>query len=191
MAWPRRRDALRHLAFAGPWSALAGQFPAWAQTGAAPPASAPGEDKGGPLPALGSQLVLPEVPMLDGSSFKPGDADGQVLVVYWWASWCPFCAIQSPLMNQLWLEQQPRGLRFLGLSIDKRPEDAQAYLLRRGYRFPSGWVSPAVARVLPRPKGLPVTLVRGRDGRVLMAEAGQLFPEDVAGIARFVHRGKG
>jgi hypothetical protein len=31
-----------------------------------------------------------------------------------------------------------------------------------------------------------MTLVRGRDGRVVMAEKGQLFPEDVAQIARFV-----
>jgi hypothetical protein len=31
---------------------------------------------------------------------------------------------------------------------------------------------------------LPVTLVRGRDGRVLQAEAGQLFPEDVQALAR-------
>jgi hypothetical protein len=89
-------------------------------------------------------------------------------------------------MDQLWRAQAGRGLLMLGLSIDKTPEPAAAYLRQRGYTFPSGWVSPAVARVLPKPKGLPVTVVRGRDGRVLMAEAGQLFPEDVAEIARFM-----
>ena len=40
--------------------------------------------------------------------------------------------------------------------------------------------------MLPKPKGLPVTVVLGRDGKVLMAEAGQLFPEDVEQIARFL-----
>ena len=124
--------------------------------------------------------------MLDGSIFHPAAAEGQVLVLYWWASWCPFCAVQSPLMDQLWREQRGRGLRMLGLSIDKKPEDAVDYLARRGYGFPSGWVTPAVARALPKPKGLPVAMVRGRDGRVLMAEAGQLFPEDVGQITRFL-----
>ena len=38
----------------------------------------------------------------------------------------------------------------------------------------------------PKPRGLPVTVVRGRDGRVLMGEAGQLFPEDVEQIADFL-----
>lgn len=156
--------------------------PARAQ--ADPPAAA--DPRGGPLPAVGSMLALPEVPMLDGGRFRPADADGQVLVLYWWASWCPFCAQQSPLMDRLWREQSPRGLRMLALSIDKKPADAVGYLQRKGYAFPSGWVTPEVARVLPKPKGLPVTLVRGRDGRVRMAEAGQLFPEDVSEIARFL-----
>lgn len=144
------------------------------------------EDRGGPLPKRGTRFALPSVPMLDGSVFRPESADGQVLVVYWWASWCPFCAVQSPLMDKLWQAQRGRGLRMLGLSIDRTPEDAIAYLARRGYSFPSGFVMPAVAQALPKPRGLPVTVVRGRDGTVLMAEAGQMFPEDVEQIADFV-----
>ena len=139
-----------------------------------------------PLPAIGSRLVLPEVALLSGGRFTPALADGQVLVLYWWASWCPFCALQSPHMEQLWRTQSARGLAFLGLSIDKTAAPATAYLRQKGYTFPSGWVSPEVARVLPKPQGLPVTVVRGRDGQVVMAEAGQLFPEDVAEIARFL-----
>jgi thiol-disulfide isomerase/thioredoxin len=160
-------------------AACAGQ-PVWAQP------AAPGADKGGPPPAVGSRLNLPEVTLFDGRTVTQADADGQVLVLYWWASWCPFCALQSPLMQELWVAQRDRGLRFLGLSIDRKTEDATAYLARRGYTFPSGLVTPAIAHALPKPKGLPVTVVRGRDGRVLMGEAGQLFPEDVEQIARFV-----
>ncbi len=140
-----------------------------------------------PMPAIGAPLALPDVPLFDGGHFRAAQAEGQVVLVYWWASWCPFCAEQTPLMQKLWDEQRPRGLKMLGLSIDKREEDARRYLARRGYSFPTGIATPAIERVLPRPsKALPMTLVRGRDGRVLMAEKGQLFPEDVAQIARFV-----
>ncbi|MBS0301580.1 MAG: TlpA family protein disulfide reductase, partial [Proteobacteria bacterium] len=37
-----------------------------------------------------------------------------------------------------------------------------------------------------KPEGLPVTVVRGKDGRVAQAEKGQLFPEDVALLARWL-----
>ena len=40
---------------------------------------------------------------------RPVDADGKVLVVYWWASWCPICSLVSPLLDRLWREQAPRG----------------------------------------------------------------------------------
>ena len=176
MAGVRRRTALARAGTLAAWAAA----PAWAQQ------VQPGSDKGGPPPAPGTKLELPDVALFDGRTFTQADADGHVLVLYWWASWSPFCALQSPLMEKLWLAQRSRGLQFLGLSIDRKAGDATAYLAQRGYTFPSGLVTPAFARALPKPKGLPVTVVRGRDGRVLMGEAGQLFPEDVAQIASFL-----
>jgi peroxiredoxin len=135
------------------------------------------------LPALGSVLRLPDTALLDGGAFNAAQSLGQITVVYWWSSTCPFCAQQSPEMEKLWQAYQGKGLQFLALSVDKKPQDAQAYLLKKGYTFPSAWVSPEVHKVLPKPKGLPITLVLGRDGRVLQAEKGQLFAEDVAELS--------
>ncbi len=176
-----RVDSSRRQALAGLTGWVGSLLvPAWAQQ------APPGEAQAAPPPQMGSLLPLPELTLLDGTRFRPTDADGQVMVLYWWASWCPFCAQQSPLMNKFWLAHRARGLRMLGLSIDRKAEEASAYLSKKGYTFPAGLVTPAMARVLPKPKGLPVTIVRGRDGRVLAAETGQLFPEDIEQFARFL-----
>lgn len=173
-----------HLALGSASSVLAQP----AQTGTPPPSSPAVEAKAGPLPAVGSMLALPEVALFDGGVFRPADADGRVLVIYWWASTCPFCALQSPEMQKLWEAHRGRasGLQFLTLSIDRKREDAVAYLKKKGYTFPVGYVTPEVQRVLPKPKGLPITLIRGRDGRVLQAERGQMFAEDVELLSRWV-----
>lgn len=143
------------------------------------------EAKAPPLPAVGTPLALPpSIERLDGSRFEARDAQARVLVLYWWASWCPFCAETTPHVEALWRATQGRGLQLLALSIDRQAQPARDYLARRGYTLPAAWVTPAVQRALPKPRGLPVTLVRGRDGRVLQAEAGQLFPEDVQALAR-------
>lgn len=140
-----------------------------------------------PLPLPGRSLPLPvEVDLLNGTVLRPVHEPNKVLVLYWWASWCPFCAIQSPLIDKLWKAHRGAGLQVLGLSIDKQRNEATDHLRAKGYGFPSTWVTPAIETVLPKPKGLPVTVVLGRDGKVLMAEAGQLFPEDVEQIARFL-----
>lgn len=177
---PRRRTLLATAA------ALAAPGLLRAQA-AAPGADAAAREKNAPpLPAIGTALALPEVDLLDGSRFEPAQVRGRVLVLYWWASWCPFCAQQSPEMQKLWASQRARGLQMLTLSIDKQPEDALAYLKQRGYSFPAAWMSPEVARAYPKPDGLPVTVVRGKDGRVAQAEKGQLFAEDVAELARWL-----
>jgi cytochrome oxidase Cu insertion factor (SCO1/SenC/PrrC family) len=154
---------------------------AWGQSG--PP---PSEAKAPPLPEVGTPLKLPTVSLFDGTVFHPAQAEGQVLLVYWWASTCPFCALQSPDMQKLWLKHQAHGLQMVALSVDRKKEDALPYLKKHGYTFPAGWVTPEVQAVLPKPKGLPITLVRGKDGRVLQAEKGQMFPEDVELLAKWL-----
>jgi thiol-disulfide isomerase/thioredoxin len=171
----------RHLLWAAAGAATATRAQSTLGDAAASEAKAP------PLPAVGAPLPLPAIVRLDGTRFDPRDADRRVLVLYWWASWCPFCAETTPHVEALWREQRAlgsKGLLVLALSIDTDAKPARDYLARRGYTLPAAWVTPAFARALPKPRGLPVTLVRGRDGRVLQAEAGQLFPEDVQALAR-------
>ncbi len=184
---PDRRNFVARSSLLGGAIALGHAGQALAQSAPAP--SSPGtEARAGPLPALGTPLVLPEVQLLDGGVFRPAQAEGRVLVIYWWASTCPFCALQSPEMQKLWDSQRAlgdKGVQLLTLSIDRKREDATAYLHKKGYTFAAGYVTPEIQRVLPKPRGLPITLVRGRDGRVLQAERGQLFPEDVELLARW------
>ena len=170
-----RRALLGATALAGlaPWSASRAQAP----SPAAEEAQAPG------LPPLGSALAVPRIARLDGPVFEPAQAAGRPLLVYWWASTCPFCALQSPAMEALWRAQRERGLQMLALSIDRRPEDAAAYLRKKGYTFPAAWTSAEWRRSFPKPKGLPITLLRDRGGKLVLAEKGQMFDEDVAGIA--------
>jgi thiol-disulfide isomerase/thioredoxin len=184
------RRSIVAATLAAPALGLRAQGPAGtaAAAAAAPSASsiAAQEARAPALPALGSTLALRPVPLLGGGRFEPQSVQGKVLVVYWWASWCPFCAVQSPHVEALWRKQRTRGLEVLALSIDRRPEDALAYLKKKGYTFPAAMLTPEVAAALPKPKGLPVTVVRGRDGKVVFAESGEMFPEDIEGLAKFL-----
>ncbi|AKJ27026.1 thiol:disulfide interchange protein, thioredoxin family [Caldimonas brevitalea] len=153
---------------------------AWLGTAAWRPATAQ------PGPVVGAPLVLPQLPLLGGGRYGEAQASGRVLVLYWWATWCPFCALQTPRIDALWREHRERGLELLTIAVDKRESTVREYLAAKGYRFPVVLDHPALASALPRPKGLPVTLLRGRDGRIAVAEAGEMFPEDIAGFAKFL-----
>ncbi|MGB4117128.1 MAG: TlpA disulfide reductase family protein [Polaromonas sp.] len=166
----QRRDLLK-------FSPLALVVSAWAQ----------GTEN--PLPKLGSTLQLPDVKLLNGEVWQPQKQSANTLVVYWWASWCPFCAVQSPHIEALWRAQKGKGLGVLALSIDKQESAASGYMLSKGYSFPAGMVTPEVAKMLPKPKGLPVVVVlkvKGREGKVVFAEGGEMFPEDIEGLKKYI-----
>lgn len=147
----------------------------------------------GPTPwQVGQRVALPALPLIGGGQFGEREAAGRVVVLYWWASWCPFCSVQSPHMQALWAAQRNRGLTVLGVSIDKERSKAEQYLKSKAYTWPSVWIgsgktaNEAAHKALPRGKGLPVVVVRGRDGLVKFVEAGEMFPEDVEGLKKFV-----
>ena len=182
---PEPRGAARRRWLLGTAAAALAGSP-WATALAQPVSAAAEEAKAPPLPPLGSALQVPRLALLDGSVFDPAQAQGQPLLVYWWSSTCPFCALQSPSMEQLWQSQKARGLQMLALSIDRKPEDAVAYLKKKGYSFPAAWAGPDWRKAFPKPRGLPITLLRGRDGQLLLAEKGQMFAEDVEAIAGLI-----
>lgn len=167
----RRRGFLRLLA--GAPGAFAASLASPGRAGAAPPAK-------------GSALALMDLPLLDGGTFRAAEAEGRVVAIYWWASWCPFCREMTPHVEQLWQSQRGRGLLVLGISIDRNAQAPTAYRQRHGYTFPTALYAPSMEPVLPKPKTVPTTWVRDRQGRVAMAATGQLFPEDVADIAKFL-----
>jgi thiol-disulfide isomerase/thioredoxin len=147
------------------------------------------------LPKLGSTLQLPDVKLLNGDVWQPQNQAARTLVVYWWASWCPFCAVQSPHIEALWRAQRANGLGVLALSIDKQESAASGYMKSKGYSFPAGMVTADVAKMLPKPKGLPVVVVLkvnktnsgvGREGKVVFAEGGEMFPEDIEGLKKYI-----
>ena len=172
-----RRQAGLWLTLGG-WSAGSSNALAQSESEAALEAKAP------PMPALGTRVQVPDITRLDGTPFRA--TAGQPLLIYWWASTCPFCALQSPAMQALWQAQQARGLNMLALSIDKTAADAQAYLQRRGYTFPAAWVSPAWRQRFPKPRGLPITLLLDRQHKLVLAERGQMFDEDVQAIGALI-----
>lgn len=134
---------------------------------------------------IGNPVQWSDVTLLDGRSLPASALTGKVVVVEIWASWCPFCAQQNPLLQQLYEAQRGRGLEFLTFSIDRDPAKARAYIAKHQYTFPAamatGWSRKAFG---PR-VGLPELYVVDRDGRIVLKETKEMFPEDVRDLARF------
>ncbi len=55
---------------------------------------------------------------VDGRVVKLGDYRGRVVLVYFWASWCPTCVREASLVAELFRKHHGRGLEIIGVSYD-------------------------------------------------------------------------
>ena len=53
---------------------------------------------------------------------------GKVVYVDFWASWCPPCVKSFPFLNELEHELKEQGLHVIGVNLDEKVADAQAFL---------------------------------------------------------------
>ncbi|MBM3943168.1 MAG: TlpA family protein disulfide reductase [SAR202 cluster bacterium] len=78
------------------------------------------------------------LPLLDGSSISLAELRGNVVVLDFWASWCPPCQEEAPALAKVYREYAGREVQFVGVDIWDRPEDAQKFTEKYGVTYPSG-----------------------------------------------------
>ncbi|HQR11361.1 MAG TPA: TlpA disulfide reductase family protein [Casimicrobiaceae bacterium] len=135
--------------------------------------------------APGDRVDWTDVALLDGRRLPSAALTGRVVVVEIWASWCPFCAQQNPLLQQLYDAQRGHGLDVLTFSIDRDPAKARAYMTRHRYTFPAAMATRQSEKWFGPRVGLPETYVVDRDGRIVFKETREMLADDVRELARF------
>ena len=72
----------------------------------------------------------------DGKTVHLADLRGKTIVVNFWASWCGPCRDEQPVLNDLAKKYTDQGVVFVGVNIQDKQADAQAYLKDLGVGYP-------------------------------------------------------
>lgn len=131
------------------------------------------------LPSVFIGKAAPEVPSdALGNLPKLTDAmlrDGKVTVVNFWASWCPPCRAEHPVLKQMAAD----GVRVAGINMMDDADKAQAYLAEEGNPFLAIGADPKGRnRVDWGVTAPPETFIIGGDGTVLFRFVGPLIGTD-------------
>jgi cytochrome c biogenesis protein CcmG, thiol:disulfide interchange protein DsbE len=113
------------------------------------------------------------VPTIDGRSIKLSAYQGKVVVLDFWATWCPPCQREVPQLVRLAKENQSRGLEVIGLHIDDQgrstPEMIRSFMSNYGINYTVAHASNDMFEAyLGRVEtAIPQTLVFDRKGRLI------------------------
>lgn len=118
--------------------------------------------------------------LADGSTVSAKDFDGKVVIVDFWATWCPPCRQEIPGFIQLQKQYGEKGFVMLGMSFDQDPDTHAAWIKEQGLNYRSilvrnaqgAKVVEAFEKQIGSIEGIPTTLVLDRKGKIVYKHVG-------------------
>jgi len=128
------------------------------------------------MPSITASMFKPTpnvaVHTADGVTVQLADYKGKVVLIDFWASWCPPCKTSFPALDALYRAYQAKGLEVLAVNLDERRQDADSFLDAHPHGLtvlydPKG-VSPQAFGV----KGMPSSFLIDRAGNIRFTHMG-------------------
>lgn len=111
---------------------------------------------------------------LDGRPVSTAALRGKVVIVNFWATWCPPCREEIPDLIALQNKYKDQ-LQIVGIAQDSgSPADIRAFAGKYGINYPTVISTPEIEKIFPGVSALPTTFILDREGRLAQKHVGLL-----------------
>ncbi len=115
-----------------------------------------------------------ELEGIGGGSVRLSALRGKVVILNFWATWCPECIEEMPALDGLYREFKDKGLIVLGISIDRKASTVADFLKKRPVSYPILLDSRGEVFVKRYTLvGIPVTFLIDREGYIVEKAIGK------------------
>lgn len=130
-------------------------------------------------PLLNQPAPKVDTELIGGKLLTAKELEGKVVLVVFWATWCPACAKELPQLQRLYDAAHDKGLEILALSVDPKAEDAAVFWKEKGYTFPLGMRAGIVRQAWGTVRYTPQLILVDREGIVRMKFVGAMKYEQL------------
>ena len=131
----------------------------------------------GPVAGAEAALLALRLPDLDGKVQALSQWQGKILVVNYWATWCPPCKEEMPAFSRLQDKFADKGVQFVGISIDS-PDKVRKFQAETPVSYPLllGTMEhmQTAVNLGNAAQGMPFTVLLDRTGKLHSTKLGRL-----------------
>jgi len=113
---------------------------------------------------------------LQGRTFDLKAQRGKIVLIDFWASWCPPCIIAIPHLGQLQKQYGGRGFQVVGVSMDDSVTTTRETMEKVPFHYPVVQGDAKFGNLYGGVLGLPLQLLIGKDGKILTIWSGEVEP---------------
>lgn len=125
-------------------------------------------------PGVGRQAPDLRLESLDGHQVSLADYAGQVVLLNFWATWCPPCEEEIPAIEKAYQAHRDDGFVVLGINDGEALEVVRAFAGELGITYPVLIDKHRDVAAQYRRRGLPLTVIVDRDGVIQVRHEGYL-----------------
>lgn len=119
-----------------------------------------------------------ELKDLDGKTVKSSDFDGKVVILDFWATWCPPCKAEIPGFVELQKQYGDKGLVVIGVSLDEQgPAVVKPFMKQLGMNYPVVMGDAKIVQDFGGIEGIPTTFIIDRSGNIVAGHVGYVAKE--------------
>ena len=115
----------------------------------------------------------------DGQRIQLSDFRGRIVVLNFWATWCPPCRVEAPVLQRAAERLESAGVTILGIDVWDDQSAAIEFLNETGVTYPNAEDTTRLIPVEFGVTGLPETFVIDRQGVLVRRWVGPLSDEDL------------
>jgi len=142
--------------------------------------------------AVGHRKAAPAVSGtdLDGNSLTLSSYAGKVVVLNFWASWCPPCRSEAPALEQVYTDTRASGVQFVGVDIrENGASDGTNFVTTHHIDYPSFADQSSRIALEFRKTGVespPTTIIIDRQGRIAARGLGEMTYSQLLSVVKQV-----
>jgi thiol-disulfide isomerase/thioredoxin len=134
------------------------------------------KDRGGRADTAASDFSLKD---MNGKTVRLSDYKGKVVLLEFWATWCPPCRASVPGLEKLHKAYKDKGLVLLAVTMDMGGDDeVRSYIKESGITYTVLKGTEDVATKY-QVRSIPMMLVLGKDGKIAKRYIGMGSDEDL------------
>ena len=124
----------------------------------------------GAKPAI-SETPNPTIQTFSGESITISQYKGKIIVLNFWATWCPPCVAEIPALIEL-QAKYPNDVKVIGISVDQDTSKLKPFITQKGINYPIGYANSKLLSAFGGIQSIPTTYIIDRNFKIVESAVG-------------------